>query len=72
MRRPAGCATMTRAAGCAGAARCLFGHAGQGPRVGSQGRLRRRIDDIESGRAKMAFYTLGEHMRHLDRVWGGR
>ena len=32
-------------------------------------RLRRRIDDIESGKTKMTFYTLGEHMRHLDKIW---
>lgn len=34
-------------------------------------RLRKRIDDIESGRAKMTFYTLDEHMRHLDKIWSG-
>lgn len=32
-------------------------------------RLRRRIDDIESGKTKMTFYTLDEHMRHLDKIW---
>ncbi len=34
-------------------------------------RLRKRIDDIESGRAKMTFYTLDEYMRHLDKIWSG-
>lgn len=34
-------------------------------------RLRKRIDDIESGRAKMTYYTLDEHMRHLDKIWSG-
>lgn len=34
-------------------------------------RLRKRIDDIESGRAKMTFYTLDECMRHLDKIWSG-
>ena len=32
-------------------------------------RLRKRIEDIESGKTKMAFYTLDEHMRHLDKIW---
>lgn len=32
-------------------------------------RLRKRIDDIESGKTKMTFYTLDEHMRHLDKIW---
>ena len=33
--------------------------------------LRKRIDDIESGKVKMKFYTLDEYMRHLDKIWSG-
>lgn len=32
-------------------------------------RLRKRIEDIESGKTKMTFYTLDEYMRHLDKIW---
>ena len=38
---------------------------------GDTERLRKRIDDIKSGRARMTFYTLDEYMRHLDRIWKG-
>lgn len=33
--------------------------------------LRKRIDDIESGRTKMTTCTLDEYMRHLDELFGG-